>query len=209
MTTLKTKLDQYRILPVVTAYCVDSTVEQARALAAGGISAIEITLRTEAAVESVQAVKESGIDIEVGVGTLTSAEWVEKVADLDVAFAVSPGVTPKILDAARETGLTLLPGISGPSDMLLGFEYGLDVFKLFPAGAVNGPAMLKALYGPFPDIKFCPTGGVSPANANDYLSMPNVICVGGSWMVPEKLVKNGCWEEIAQLSREAVDVVSR
>lgn len=208
MNIIESKLTQYKILPVVTPYTVDGTIELARALSAGGIKAIEITLRTEAALEALAAVKESGIDIEVGVGTIACAADVEKAAKVGVEFGVSPGVTTRILDAARDTGLRLLPGVSGPSDILLGFEYGLEVFKLFPAGALNGPKMLKALNGPFPDIKFCPTGGVSPANAGEYLSMPNVVCVGGSWMVPDQLVKAGEWDKIEALSKEAVEVVS-
>jgi len=208
MNIIESKLTQYKVLPVVTPYTVEGTIDLAKALAAGGIKAIEVTLRTEAAIEALEAVKNANIDIEVGVGTLTSADDVEKAAKIGVEFGVSPGVTPRILDAAKETGLRLLPGVSGPSDILLGFEYGLEVFKLFPAGAINGPKMLKALHGPFPDIKFCPTGGVSPENAGDYLSMPNVICVGGSWMVPDQLVKAGEWDIIESLSKEAMEAVS-
>jgi len=208
MTILETKLTDYRILPVVTPYDVDGTVQLAKALADGGIKAIEVTLRTEAATEALKAVKTAGINIDVGVGTLTSADDVEKAAEIGVEFGVSPGVTTRILDAAKETGLQLLPGVSGPSDILLGFEYGLEIFKLFPAGAVNGPKMLKALNGPFPNIKFCPTGGVSNDNAMDYLNMPNVLCVGGSWMVPDAMVKAGNWDQITALCAEAMATVS-
>jgi len=209
MSTLESKLAEYRVLPVVTPFTVEGTVELARALSAGGIDAIEITLRTDAAFDALIAVKEAGIDIEIGVGTVTTAERVHKVSEIGVAFAVSPGVTPTVLDAARETGLQLLPGISGPSELMLGIEYGLGLFKLFPASVVGGTNMLKALGGPFPDIKFCPTGGVGSTNAGDYLSLDNVICVGGSWMVPNNLVKAGDWQSIIALSEEAISLVSQ
>lgn len=208
MNALTTQLADYRVLPVVTPASPENTVELARALAAGGIKAIEVTLRNETAFEALIAVKESDVDIATGVGTVTTVERVHKVAEIGVEFAVSPGVTPGVLDAARETGLQLLPGISGPSDLMLGLEYDLEVFKLFPAGAVDGEKMLKALHGPFPDIRFCPTGGIGPGNARDYLSLPNVLCVGGSWMVPQDLVDNSDWAAIEQLSREAVSIVS-
>jgi len=209
MSTLESKLAEYRVLPVVTPFTVEGTVELARALSAGGIGAIEITLRTDAAFDALIAVKEAGIDIEIGVGTVTTAERVHKVSEIGVAFAVSPGVTPKVLDAASETELQLLPGISGPSELMLGIEYGLDLFKLFPASVVGGANMLKALSGPFPDVKFCPTGGVGPANVGDYLSLDNVVCVGGSWMVPNDLVKAGDWQGIIDLSEEAISLVSQ
>lgn len=207
ITSLEQQLTQTRILPVVTPYTAEGTVELAKAMHAGGIGAIEITLRTDAAIEALIAVKEANLDMLVGVGTATNAHDIHKVSDIGVDFAVSPGVTPKILDAARETGVKLLPGVSGPSDILLGFEYGLDLFKLFPAGAIGGEKMLKALHGPFPEIKFCPTGGVSPSNILDYLALPNVICVGGSWMVPNDLVKSGSWEQITSLCSEAISLL--
>lgn len=208
MKTLEAKLAEFRVLPVVTPYTVDGTVELARALCAGGIGAIEITLRTDAAIDSIIAVKEAGIDIELGVGTITTSKHVEQIAEIGVAFAVSPGVTARVLDAAKATGLQLLPGISGPSELMLGIEYGLDLFKLFPAGAINGEKMLKALAGPFPEIKFCPTGGINTQNVGDYLSLPNVVCVGGTWMVPDDLVKSGHWPAITDLSAEAISLVS-
>jgi len=131
MSTLESKLAEYRVLPVVTPFTVEGTVELARALSAGGIGAIEITLRTDAAFDALVAVKEAGIDIEIGVGTVTTVERVHKVSEIGVAFAVSPGVTPKVLDAASETELQLLPGISGPSELMLGIEYGLDLFWIY------------------------------------------------------------------------------
>jgi len=206
MSDLITKLKSYKVLPVVTPPAPEQCVELARALSAGGIKAIEITLRNETAMEALKAVKASDVQIDVGVGTLTSAEQVEAVADLGLDFGISPGVTPKVLQAAVDTGLNLVPGITSPSEMMLGMEYGLDTFKLFPAGAIGGYNLLKALAGPFPNISFCPTGGISLGNAREFLDLPNVVCIGGSWMVPNDLVNNQDWNAITQLCAEAISV---
>jgi len=206
MSDLITKLKSYKVLPVVTPPAPEQCVELARALSAGGIKAIEITLRNETAMEALKAVKASDVQIDVGVGTLTSAEQVVAVADLGLDFGISPGVTPKVLQAAVDTGLNLVPGITSPSEMMLGMEYGLDTFKLFPAGAIGGYNLLKALAGPFPNISFCPTGGISLGNAREFLDLPNVVCIGGSWMVPNDLVNNQDWNAITQLCAEAISV---
>ena len=206
MSDLITKLKSYKVLPVVTPPAPEQCVELARALAAGGIKAIEITLRNETAMEALKAVKASDVQIDVGVGTLTSAKQVEAVAELGLDFGISPGVTPAVLQAAVDTGLNLLPGITSPSEMMLGMEYGLDTFKLFPAGAIGGYNLLKALAGPLPNISFCPTGGISLGNAREFLDLPNVVCIGGSWMVPNDLVNNQDWDAITQLCAEAVSV---
>ena len=206
MSDLITKLKNYKVLPVVTPPAPEQCVELARALAAGGIKAIEITLRNETAMEALKAVKASDVQIDVGVGTLTSAKQVEAVAELGLDFGISPGVTPKVLQAAVDTGLNLVPGITSPSEMMMGMEYGLDTFKLFPAGAIGGYNLLKALAGPFPNISFCPTGGISLGNAREFLDLPNVVCIGGSWMVPSDLVNNQDWDAITRLCAEAVSV---
>jgi 2-dehydro-3-deoxyphosphogluconate aldolase / (4S)-4-hydroxy-2-oxoglutarate aldolase len=206
MSDLITKLKSYKVLPVVTPPAPEQCVELARALADGGIKAIEITLRNETAMEALKAVKASDVQIDVGVGTLTSAKQVEAVAELGLDFGISPGVTPAVLQAAVDTGLNLVPGITSPSEMMLGMEYGLDTFKLFPAGAIGGYNLLKALAGPFPNISFCPTGGISLGNAREFLDLPNVVCIGGSWMVPNDLVNNQDWDAITQLCAEAVSV---
>ncbi|MDF1766516.1 MAG: bifunctional 4-hydroxy-2-oxoglutarate aldolase/2-dehydro-3-deoxy-phosphogluconate aldolase [Gammaproteobacteria bacterium] len=208
MLPLKQRLAMYRVIPVVTPTSVDATLLLAEALSSGGIGAIEITLRTPAALDALRAVKDSGIAIEVGVGTVTTPALVEEVAKIGVAFAISPGLTRPILDAAAANHLELLPGIASPSELMLGLEYGLDFFKLFPAEVVGGQKMLKALSGPFPSIQFCPTGGISPANARDYLSLPNVACIGGSWMVPQEAIEAGDWSTIERLSREAIALTS-
>ncbi len=208
MHPLKQRLAGYRVIPVVTPTSVDATLSLAEALSSGGIGAIEITLRTPAALDALRAVKDSGIAIEVGVGTVTTPALVEAVAKIGVAFAISPGLTRSVLDAAAAHHLELLPGIASPSELMLGLECGLDFFKLFPAEVVGGQKMLKALSGPFPAIQFCPTGGIGPANARDYLSLPNVVCIGGSWMVPQEAVEAGDWSTIERLSREAIALTS-
>lgn len=206
-TSLEERLAKIKILPVVTPHDPESTVSLARALLAGGIHGIEITLRNDTALDALIAVKEAKLDMQIGVGTVTNANRVQQVAEIGVDFAVSPGITRSVLEAAQEAQLSLLPGVSSPSEIMLGQEYGLDFFKLFPAGALNGTYMLKALHGPFPETKFCPTGGVSPDNVNEYLQLPNVICAGGSWMVPTTLIKDQAWEAITQSCMAAMKLV--
>ena len=205
MSQLREKIRSIQIVPVVTPYSVEGTVELARTLVAGGINAIEITLRTELALEATKAVKASGIDIVLGVGTLTSTQDVENVADIGVDFAVSPGMTHKLLDASRTNDIALLPGISSASDILLGLEYGFDFFKVFPAEAINGYDLIKSLSAPFPNISFCPTGGINLNNINRYLALPSILCVGGSWMLPAADVKAGNWDKIEALCKEAIN----
>lgn len=197
-------LEGTRLMPVVTAYSVESTLSLAQALVEGGINAIEITLRTSCALDAIREVAASDIDILLGVGTLTSAADVEAVAEIGVDFAISPGVTPNILQAGTDTGVKLLPGVATASELMLGLEYGLSEFKLFPAGAINGYELLKAFAGPFPEVSFCPTGGISLANLNQYMELPNVFCVGGSWMVPKDAIVHGEWDRISQICRESL-----
>ncbi len=204
MSLLKEKLRFIKLVPVVTPYSVAGTVELAKTLVAGGVNAIEITLRTELALEATQAVKDAGIEIVLGVGTLTSVADVKNVAEIGVDFAVSPGMTPTLLDAARDHEVSLLPGISGASDVLLGLEYGYDFFKVFPAEAINGYELIKSLSAPFPHISFCPTGGINLSNINRYLALPSILCAGGSWILPSEAVKAGNWPKIEALCKEAM-----
>lgn len=204
MDNFRDELKSLKVVPVVTPYSVEKTLKMTEAMAKGGINSVEITLRTDCALEAIKAVQKENFGVKVGVGTITNVERVHQVADLGVDFAVSPGITPKVLQAAVERDLKLLPGVSGPSELMLGMEYGFKNFKLFPATVVNGYPMLKALAGPFPEICFCPTGGVSPKNAAEFAALPNVVCVGGSWMIAKADVEEGNWDKIEQLSREAV-----
>lgn len=197
-------LSELKIIPVVTPVSVEKTVQMTEAMVKGGIRSVEITLRTDCAFEAIEAVKAANLGVSVGIGTITSAALVEKVAKIGCDYMVTPGITPSVLAAAKESGIDLLPGISGPSELMLGMEYGYEYFKLFPASVVNAIPMLKALGGPFPDVKFCPTGGVNQNNANDHLSLANVVCVGGSWMMPKDAIAAGDWDKVTALSTEAM-----
>ena len=201
---MREQLQAFRVLPVVTAVDVDSTVQLAAALLDGGMRAIEITLRTEAALEAMAAVREAVPGISVGSGTVTNPDELQRAIDAGCSFHVSPGITARLMDAVSEAGVDLVPGVASPSEVMLGKDYGLDCFKLFPAVPVGGVALLKALAGPFPDIAFCPTGGLSPDNFRSFLALPNVVCCGGSWMVAPELVRDRQWEMIKVLAQQAL-----
>ena len=203
------QLSQCRVLPVITAYDVASTVRLAQALQQGGMQAVEITLRTSAALESISAVKADVPDMLVAAGTITNAADLEKAGEAGADFCVSPGTTESLLRAAREQGAQLLPGVATASEVMLGMEYGLEMFKLFPAVPVGGINLLKSLGGPFPDIRFCPTGGLGPDNFREFLALPNVLCCGGSWMVTRDLVLSGEWDTIETLAHEAMSMEAR
>ncbi|MCW8194354.1 bifunctional 4-hydroxy-2-oxoglutarate aldolase/2-dehydro-3-deoxy-phosphogluconate aldolase [Proteobacteria bacterium 005FR1] len=200
---LASLLARLRVLPVLTVDDAEQAVATSRALQAGGLQAVEITLRTPAALQAIAAVKAALPDFIVGAGTLRAAADVEAVSAAGADFGVSPGCTRELASAARNTGLSFLPGVATPSEILEGMELGFDCFKLFPAEAVGGIQLLKALAGPFEGVTFCPTGGVSTRNLQDYLALPNVICVGGSWMVQQDLLRGGQWGEVERLARES------
>ena len=193
------------VIAVVVLKDVGHAEPMARALAAGGVRAVEITLRTPVALECIRRAAEAVPDAVVGAGTLRNVRDYQAVVDVGAQFAVSPGLTPTLLDAAREGPIPLLPGVATATELMTGLDHGYDRFKFFPAAAAGGKAMLQGLGGPFPDIGFCPTGGVTVDNAAEYLALPNVICVGGSWVAPDKLVQAGDWEGIERLAREATE----
>lgn len=199
-----TKLETFRVLPVITATDVASTVELSRALQRGGMRAVEITLRTEAALDSMRAVKAEVPELKVAAGTVTNGEELRRAIDVGCDFYVSPGLTEGLLRAAAHAGVDLIPGVATPSEIMQGMDYGLSCFKLFPAVAVGGLELLRSLAGPFPDLRFCPTGGLNPQNFREYLALPNVVCCGGSWMVAPELVNSGEWDKIEFLAREAM-----
>jgi 2-dehydro-3-deoxyphosphogluconate aldolase/(4S)-4-hydroxy-2-oxoglutarate aldolase len=202
--TIREQLVGFRVLPVVTAEDVESTVELSRALLRGGMGAVEITLRTDAALESIAAVRSALPDMVVAAGTVTNSRELQSAIDVGCDFYVSPGITEPLLAAAREADVTLVPGVATPSEIMLGMDYGLDCFKLFPAVAVGGMSLFKALAGPFPNLVFCPTGGLNPDNFRDFLALPNVVCCGGSWMVAPELVRQGAWDTVTRLAAAAM-----
>lgn len=191
------------VIAVVTIRDPAHAAPLARALVAGGVRAVEITLRTPAALASIaEAAKVEGAV--VGSGTCLTAADLKASADAGAVFAVSPGATRALLEAGRQSPIPLLPGIATASELMAGLEQGYTRFKLFPAEAVGGAPLLKGLAGPFSQVRFCPTGGVNLENAGRYLALPNVACVGGSWLAPEELMDAGDWDRIQELARTAV-----
>lgn len=199
-------LQAYRVLPVVTAHDVDNTVALARVLLRGGMKAIEITLRTPAAMQAIAAVRSEVPGMEVAAGTVTNVEELERVIDAGVGLALSPGCTEPLLAAAAAAPVAFVPGVATASEIMRAKDHGMTVCKLFPASVLGGIGLLKALGGPFPDIRFCPTGGLTRDNFRDFLALPNVVCCGGSWMVSSELVDNARWADIEQLAAEAMSV---
>jgi 2-dehydro-3-deoxyphosphogluconate aldolase/(4S)-4-hydroxy-2-oxoglutarate aldolase len=191
------------VIPVIVIDRVEDAVPLAKALIAGGLNVLEVTLRTEAAVEGIRQIVQHVPGAIVGTGTVCTADQVKLSEDLGCQFMVSPGSTDKLLAAAADSSIGLLPGISSATEMMRCMEQGYQDFKFFPAEAAGGAAMIKSLYGPFSEARICPTGGIGLHNVMEYLSLPNVICVGGSWICPAQLVREQRWDDIEQLARDA------
>ncbi len=192
-----------KVIPVLKIDDVAHAVPLARALARGGLPMIEITLRTGAAMEAIRRVAGEVKEAVVGAGTILNARQFDEAARAGSQFIVSPGLTRDLLAAADASAVPLLPGAITPAEIMLAGEAGLDFLKFFPAEQAGGVAFLKALASPFAGIRFCPTGGINVRNAGDYLGLPNVACIGGSWVAPDDLVKAGRWDTIEMLAREA------
>ena len=197
------------VIPVIVLHDVAHAVPMARALVAGGIRMLEVTLRTPQALACMEAIAKEVPDAVVGAGTVRSAADAKAAANAGAKFAVSPGYTAAVGQACRDQGLSLLPGVATGSEIMMAQEDGYTELKFFPAMQAGGPAMLKAWGGPFFDVRFCPTGGVTPQNANEFLSLSNVACVGGSWLVPADALAQGDWARIEQLAREACQLKLR
>lgn len=191
------------VIPVIVLHDVAHAVPLARALVAGGIRMLEVTLRTSQALACIEAIARDVPDAVVGVGTVRSAADAQAAQMAGARFVVSPGYTHAIGQTCRDLGLPLLPGVATGSEIMAAQEDGYNQLKFFPALQAGGVPMLKAWQGPFGDVQFCPTGGVSPANAREFLALSNVVCVGGSWLTPADAVQSGDWERISQLAREA------
>lgn len=197
------------VVPVMVIKELAHAVPLARALVAGGIRVLEITLRTPVAVAAIREIAKAVPEAVVGAGTVTTAEDLAAVSEAGAVFAISPGLTPELLDAANQGSIALIPGIATISELMIGLRRGYSHFKFFPAEAAGGIPMLKAIAGPFPKVTFCPTGGIGLDNYRDYLALSNVACVGGSWVAPPEAVAQGDWERISQLAREAVEGAGR
>jgi len=193
-------LDLSPVVPVVVLEDRAHAVPVARALLAGGVPVIEVTLRTDAALDAVRSIAAEVPGMVVGAGTVCGPAQAEAAVAAGAQFLVSPGSTDRLLDALAEQAVPFLAGVATPSEMLRLFERGITEAKLFPASAVGGTALLKAVAGPLPHLRFCPTGGVTAASAADYLALPNVGCVGGSWLTPADAVAAGDWARITGLA---------
>ena len=195
------------VVPVITIEREDDGVPLARALVAGGLSALEITLRTPAATAAAKAIRGAVPQAIVGIGTVLTPQDLETARGLVARFAVSPGATPELLDAAATGNLPFIPGVQTASDLMAALARGFDVVKLFPAVPAGGIAALKALAGPFPQVRFCPTGGIGEETFLDWLRLPNVASVGGSWLAPAANIRAGNWPAITARARRAVEMV--
>ncbi|MET9967745.1 bifunctional 4-hydroxy-2-oxoglutarate aldolase/2-dehydro-3-deoxy-phosphogluconate aldolase [Streptomyces sp. NPDC006356] len=196
-------LDLAPVVPVVVIEDASDAVPLARALVAGGLPAIEVTLRTPAALDAIRAVADAVPEAVVGAGTVITPEQVSRAVAAGARFLVSPGWTDLLLEALRASGVPFLPGVSTTSEVVALLERGVREMKFFPAEAAGGTAYLKSLGGPLPQARFCPTGGIGPATAPDYLALPNVGCVGGSWMLPADAVAARDWTRVEELARAA------
>jgi len=197
------------VIPVIVLNDVAHAVPMARALVAGGIRMLEVTLRTSQALACIEAIAKEVPEAIVGAGTVRNAADAKAAANAGAKFAVSPGYTPSVGQACRDEGLSLLPGVATGSEIMMAQEDGYTELKFFPAMQAGGPAMLKAWSGPFFDVRFCPTGGVTAQNASEFLSLSNVACVGGSWLVPAEALAKGDWARIEMLARDACQLKLR
>src|SRR6185312_1261130 len=191
------------VMPVVTIEDAGIAADLARAFVRGGIRVIEVTLRTPAALKAIEAISRAEPDIRVGAGTVLSVSDLQAAAKAGAAFAISPGSTAALLEAGRTSAIPYLPAVATASELMDGIAAGYRCFKFFPAGAAGGIAMLKSFAGPFPDARFCPTGGISQATVKSYLDLPNVLCAGGSWLTPADAVAKKDWSVIESLASKA------
>ena len=191
------------VIPVIVIEDLAQAVPLAKALVAGGVRVLEVTLRTPAALAAIRAIVREVPEAIVGVGTLTRPEDFTEARDAGACFGVSPGLTPTLIEAAWKSGLPLLPGVMTPSDVIAARLAGFHELKLFPAQQAGGIGMLKALAGPFPEVTFCPTGGITAETAPEFLALPSVACVGGSWLTPKTALAAGDWETITALAKQA------
>lgn len=198
-----------RVIPVLTIEDVAQAVPLARALAEGGITVIEVTLRTDAALKACEAIAHHCPEVVLGVGTILTPSQVGEARDAGAKFLVTPGTTERLARAVAESRIPALPGAGTISEMVALLEMGFHEMKFFPAEAAGGVNYLKSVAGPLSDLRFCPTGGIGPGNAETYLALPSVMCVGGSWLTPKAAMETGDWSEITRLSREAARLGTR
>ena len=196
------------VIPVITIERAEDAVPLARALVAGGLRLLEITLRTPVARTAAEAIIANVPDAIVGIGTVLSKRDLELASEIGAQFALSPGATSALLEAAAAQDLPFIPGIATSSELMAALAHGFDVMKFFPAVPAGGIATLAALSGPFPQVRFCPTGGIGEANAQEWLAQPNVIAVGGSWLTPAADMQAGAWNLITERVRRTLSQLS-
>ncbi len=196
------------IVPVLVINKVEEALPIAEALLAANIRVLEVTLRTPAALDVISAIAKELPEAIIGSGTVTNRQQLQQSYDAGAKFAISPGLTKDLLQAGNEGNIALIPGISSISELMDGADFGYDHLKFFPAEASGGVKAIKSIGGPFPDIRFCPTGGINLNNVRDYLALPNVVCCGGSWLVSSDIVDNKNWAEITRLANQALTHVS-
>lgn len=206
---LPNMLSQSRVVPVMVVHDAAYAVPLARALVAGGLTMLEITLRTDAALPSIERIAHEVPEAFVGAGTVLNARDLSRAKQAGAKFIVSPGLTDAIVRASRDEDAMLLPGVATASEIMRGLDYGLSLFKFFPAEASGGAPALKAFAGPFPHVRFCPTGGIAQANARSYFALPNVLAVGGSWMVPPDFAPERDASMVSQLAGDARALAER
>ncbi|WP_445504563.1 bifunctional 4-hydroxy-2-oxoglutarate aldolase/2-dehydro-3-deoxy-phosphogluconate aldolase [Microvirga sp. G4-2] len=192
------------IIPVITIERIEDAVPLAQALVEGGLKVLEITLRTPVALHAAAAIINGVPEAVVGLGTVTSDSDLDQAKRIGAQFALSPGATPRLLDAAADSGLPFIPGVATASEIMAARERGFTLLKFFPAAFSGGINALRAFSGPFPDIRFCPTGGISEANASEWLALQNVIAVGGSWLTPAEDIRRGAWDAITERTQRTL-----
>jgi 2-dehydro-3-deoxyphosphogluconate aldolase/(4S)-4-hydroxy-2-oxoglutarate aldolase len=202
--SLRSILQRAPVVPVIVVHDLQHAAPLAEALVSGGLTVLEITLRTPVALEAISIMRRAVPEAVVGVGTITRPEHFKSANDAGAQFGVSPGLTAELANASRSVSWPWLPGIMTASELMHAHTLGFDTCKLFPAQQAGGIGMLKALHAVFPEAAFCPTGGINRDNAGEYLALPNVLCVGGSWVAPAQLVQAGDWQGIRALARDAM-----
>lgn len=207
--TRTTELDSIclkaEVIPVLTIERIEDAVPLGRALMEGGLPVLEITLRTDCALEAIRRMREALPGASIGAGTVLTTAQYRQVEQVGVDFVVTPGATDALYRYGISSSVPMLPGVATVSELMNGWQYGYRRFKFFPAEASGGAAAIKAFGAPIPEARFCPTGGITPDNASDYLKLPNVMCVGGSWLTPKKLIDTEDWDGIRQLAREVTE----
>ena len=206
--TVEQAINKCGVIPVLAFDNLDCVEPAVQALVAGGLPVLEITLRTPVALQAIEMAKHCAPEAVIGVGSVTHPGQIDDALKAGGEFIVSPGHTAELLKAARENNTVFLPGVATAAEMMTVRDAGFTFQKLFPASSIGGPSFIKSIGGPLPEIRFCPTGGVSAGNMQEYFQLPNVVCVGGSWLMPKDIVAAGDWREIQQLASSAANAAA-